>query len=163
MKPLSSDLLTIGELARRSGVASSALRYYESLGLISSLRTASNQRRFARSTLRTVSLIRVAQGLGLSLDEIARALATIGSAAPALKDWERLSAAWRDDLTDRIGRLSRLRDDLTSCIGCGCLSLERCALFNPSDRAGVSGSGPRYLLGDPSTSLQGEAAPAPTR
>ncbi len=148
MKLLATDLLTIGELAARSGVASSALRYYESRGLISSLRTESNQRRFARSTLRTVSLIRVAQGLGLSLDDIGRALATMGKAAPTADDWERVSAVWRDDLSDRIASLTRLRDDLTSCIGCGCLSLERCALFNPGDRAGVRGTGPRYLLGD---------------
>ncbi len=148
MTLLSTGPLTIGELATRTGVAPSALRYYESLGLITSLRTASNQRRFVRSTLRVVSLIRVAQGLGLSLDEIAGALATIGKAAPTLDDWERLSAAWRDDLTERIVRLSRLRDDLTSCIGCGCLSLERCSLFNPGDAAAVRGSGPRYLLGD---------------
>jgi MerR family redox-sensitive transcriptional activator SoxR len=148
MKLLATGLLTIGELSARSGVASSALRYYESLGLISALRTDSNQRRFARSTLRTVALIRVAQGLGLSLDDIARALATMGKTAPAANDWERLSAGWRDDLSDRIARLTRLRDDLTECIGCGCLSLERCALLNPGDAAGVRGSGPRYLLGD---------------
>ena len=153
MKLLATDLMTIGELAARSGVATSALRFYESRGLISSVRTPSNQRRFIRSTLRTVSVIRVAQGLGLSLEEIARALATVGKAAPTLEDWERLSAVWRDDLNDRIARLARLRDELTSCIGCGCLSLERCALFNPGDTANSRGSGPRYLLGDTASTV----------
>jgi MerR family redox-sensitive transcriptional activator SoxR len=149
MKPkTSTDLLTIGELASRSGIAPSALRFYESIRLISAQRTESNQRRFARSTLRTVSLIRVAQGLGLSLDEIARALSTIGDRPPGPADWERLSATWRTDLDERIARLMRLRDDLSDCIGCGCLSLERCALFNPGDRAAARGPGARYLLGD---------------
>jgi MerR family redox-sensitive transcriptional activator SoxR len=144
----STDLLTIGELASRSGVATSALRYYESLGLVTAVRTASNQRRFPRYTLRKVSLIRVAQSLGLSLEEIARGLATVGDAAPTLEDWGRLSQAWREELNERIERLTRLREDLTWCIGCGCLSLERCGLLNPGDRAARGGPGARYLLGD---------------
>ncbi len=148
MEARSTDSLTIGELAARSGVATSALRYYESIGLVTAMRSPSNQRRFHRASLRTVALIRVAQGLGLSLDEIAAALATVSGHAPTLADWERLSAAWREDLTARIEQLTRLRDELTSCIGCGCLSLERCALYNPGDRAARRGSGPRYLLGD---------------
>lgn len=143
-----SDLLTIGELAARSGVATSALRYYETLGLISSVRTESNQRRFPRYTLRKVSLIRVAQSLGLSLDEIAQGLATVGDSAPTLADWERLSAMWRESLNDRITRLTRLREDLTWCIGCGCLSLDRCGLLNLGDKAAQRGPGPRYLMGD---------------
>lgn len=146
-----SDSLTVGELARRSGVATSALRYYEAIGLIASQRTAANQRRFARATLRTVSIIRVAQGLGLSLDEIRAALAGLpGGRAPTREDWERLSAAWQARLDDRIARLTALRDDLSSCIGCGCLSLDRCALYNRDDAAGKRGPGPRYLMGETS-------------
>ncbi len=148
METRTAEMLTIGELAARSGVATSALRYYESIGLITAVRTPTNQRRFGRATLRAVALIRIAQGLGLSLEEIAGALATIEAPSPTLADWERLSAAWREGLSDRIERLTMLRDELTSCIGCGCLSLERCALYNPGDRAGRRGSGPRYLMGD---------------
>lgn len=149
MEPKASDLVTIGALAARSGVATSALRYYESIGLISARRTAANQRRFARSTLRVVALVRIAQGLGLGLEEIARALAGLpDSGAPTTADWEQLSAAWRADLDARIEQLARLRDDLSECIGCGCLSLDRCALFNRRDKAASRGAGPRYLMGD---------------
>lgn len=148
-EPTASDLLTIGELARRSGVATSALRYYESIGLITARRTAANQRRFVRSSLRTISLIRVAQGLGLGLEEIRAAFTTLpNSGAPSEEDWVRLSNVWRTDLDGRIARLQVLRDDLTSCIGCGCLSLARCALFNRNDKAATLGAGARYLLGD---------------
>ena len=148
-EPTASDLLTIGELAHRSGVATSALRYYESIGLITSGRTEANQRRFVRSALRTISLIRVAQGLGLGLDEIRAAFTTLpNSGAPSEEDWVRLSNEWRTDLDGRIARLKVLRDDLTSCIGCGCLSLARCALFNRNDKAAALGAGARYLLGD---------------
>ncbi len=145
-----SDLLTIGELSARSGVATSALRFYESLGLIAATRTDANHRRYPRFTLRTVALIRVAQSLGLTLEEIAGALRTVGTPSPTLKDWERLSAVWKEDLNDRINRLVRLREDLTWCIGCGCLSLDRCSLLNPDDEASALGTGPRYLLGDKS-------------
>lgn len=142
--------LSIRELAERSGVAPSALRYYEQIGLIVADRTPGNQRRYQRATLRVVSLIRVAQSLGLGLEAIRAALATLPNPArPTLDDWERLSAAWREDLDARIARLQALRDDLTSCIGCGCLSLERCALYNRDDLAARAGPGPRYLLGDP--------------
>jgi MerR family redox-sensitive transcriptional activator SoxR len=145
--------LTIGELARRSGVATSALRFYESRGLITSIRTGSNHRRYHRATLRRVAVIRAAQALGLSLDEIAGALATLGDRpAPSADDWERLSSAWLERLEARIRALELLRDSLSGCIGCGCLSLDACALFNPEDRAARLGSGPRYLLGDSAAS-----------
>jgi MerR family transcriptional regulator, redox-sensitive transcriptional activator SoxR len=155
METRNPDQLTIGELATRSGVATSALRYYEAIGLITGVRTAANHRRYSRATLRVVALIRVAQGLGLSLEEIQQALATIASAPPTMADWERLSLTWRDGLTARIDQLTQLRDELTSCIGCGCLSLERCALYNPGDRAARRGAGPRYLLGDSSDETAG--------
>ena len=147
--PALGSTITIGELATRSGVAPSALRYYESRGLIAADRTWGNQRRYTRATLRRVAFIRASAGIGLSLDEIAAALATLpGDATPRKADWERLSRAWRFRLEARIRELERLRDDLTGCIGCGCLSLRRCALLNAADRAAAQGSGPRYLLGD---------------
>ncbi|MEX2247386.1 MAG: redox-sensitive transcriptional activator SoxR [Dehalococcoidia bacterium] len=144
------DRITITELSERSGVAASALRYYESLGLISAERTRGNQRRYRRSVLRRVAVIRVAQGMGVSLREIQSALSALPeSRDPTPGDWEQLSGAWRDELSARIATLGRLRDQLSSCIGCGCLSLERCGLFNPGDRAqSGGGAGPRYLLGD---------------
>jgi MerR family redox-sensitive transcriptional activator SoxR len=141
--------LTISELSVRSGVAASALRYYESLGLISAARTSGNQRRYARGTLRRVAVIRVAQATGVPLAEIQRALAMLpGGRDPTAADWSRLSAQWRAGLDARIAALEGLRDRLSGCIGCGCLSLERCALFNPDDNAAAKGTGPRYLLGD---------------
>jgi MerR family redox-sensitive transcriptional activator SoxR len=147
--PQLPDWITIGELARRSGVATSALRYYEQLGLIAADRTAGNQRRFSRVTLRRVAFIRVAQRVGLPLDDISEALAALpGDRAPAKRDWERLSRRWRTLLDDRVEELQRVRDDLTGCIGCGCLSLRRCALLNARDRAAAGGPGARYLLGD---------------
>ena len=149
MEPKASDLLTIGALAARSGVATSALRYYESMGLISAQRNTANQRRYPRSTLRVISLIRVARGLGFGLEEIGRAFASLPNpSSPSVEDWERLSADWRADLDARISVLVELRDDLAACIGCGCLSLERCALYNRRDKAASRGAGPRYLLGD---------------
>ena len=149
-----SDLITIGQLSQRSGVATSALRYYESIGLITAQRTSSNQRRFRRATLRTVALIRVAQGLGLGLEEVRGALASLPHGGPpTAADWERLSAAWRDGLDERIRQLSMLRDELTSCIGCGCLSLDRCALYNRADKAATRGPGPRYLMGDSASAM----------
>ena len=148
----SADLLTIGELSRRSGVATSALRYYEAIGLIAARRTATNQRRFARSTLRTVAIVRVAQGLGLGLEEIRAALDSLPNRrTPTAGDWERLSGRWRAGLDGRIEQLTRLRDDLSSCIGCGCLSLDRCALFNRNDKAAIRGPGPHYLMDVPSS------------
>ena len=141
--------ITIGELAQRTGVATSALRFYEARGLITSERTEGNQRRFNRSVIRRVSVIRAAQACGLSLDAIAAALVSLPSdRVPLKRDWERMSAAWQRQLDDRIARLQALREDLTSCIGCGCLSLQKCSLFNRGDAAARLGSGPRYLLGD---------------
>lgn len=143
------DWLTIGELSSRSGVAHSALRFYEGRGLISSERSDGNQRRYPRATLRRVALIRAGQEVGLSLSEIAEALSTLPTdATPTKADWERLSRSWRDRLDSQIAELVALRNELTDCIGCGCLSLRSCALFNPGDVASDLGSGPRYLLGD---------------
>lgn len=148
------DDLTIGELAARAGVATSALRFWEAEGLISSYRTSGNQRRFHRANLRRVSLIRAAQEAGLTLKEVADAIATLPhNRVPTTKDWERLSRSWRDQLEVRIAELEALRDQLTSCIGCGCLSLRTCGIFNPGDRASSLGSGPRYLMGQSSADL----------
>jgi MerR family redox-sensitive transcriptional activator SoxR len=141
--------LTIGETAQRSGVAASALRFYETRNLIASHRGPGNQRRFHRSMLRRISIIKVAQALGLSLEEISKALETLpNKRTPTRRDWEKLSLKWRDQLDARIANLQKLREKLSGCIGCGCLSLKRCALYNPGDRAAERGAGPRYLLGD---------------
>ena len=141
--------LTISEVSRRSGVARSALRYYESRGLIRSVRLASNHRRYHRAMLRRISIIRVAQTLGLSLREIADALSDLpDERTPTREDWIRISTRWEQRLEQRIARLQTLRERLSGCIGCGCLSLEQCALYNASDRAAELGTGPRYLLGD---------------
>ena len=138
--------LTIGELAERSGVATSALRYYEAQGLIESERTSGNQRRFRRATLRRVAFIRSAQRVGLTLDEISDALATLPEGrTPTKADWARLSQGWRPRLDAQIERLERLRDKLDGCIGCGCLSLRTCALQNPDDVVAVRGPGAAYL------------------
>ena len=143
------DELTIGELSARSGVATSALRFYEAEGLIASRRTDGNQRRYARPTLRRVALIQAGRTAGISLERIRDALDELPAGRTANKrDWERLSRAWRQDVDERIAQLEALRDQLTSCIGCGCLSLRSCALFNPDDRAAAAGAGARYLLGD---------------
>jgi MerR family redox-sensitive transcriptional activator SoxR len=151
--------LTIGELAARAGLAPSALRFYESQGLIASGRTDGGQRRYHRDVLRRVAFVRVAQRVGLSLDEIRDALATLpASRTPNKADWTRLSRAWRPRLDDQIAVLERLRDELTSCIGCGCLSFRACSLYNPGDAAAALGTGPRYLLGDSSTDVIGGAA-----
>lgn len=141
-----TDLLTIGEVAERAGVAPSALRYYEAEGLISSTRTSGNQRRYQRMVLRRVSFIRSAQRVGLSLEEITAALATLPDGrTPNRADWARLSASWRGRIDEQIDRLERLRDRLDSCIGCGCLSLERCGLSNPEDALRARGPGAYYL------------------
>ena len=143
------DDLSIGALSSRTGVASSALRYYEDQGLITSLRSAGGQRRYARETIRRVSFVKVAQQVGLSLDEIKAALASLPEGrTPTRSDWERLSRSWRPRLDDRIAMLERLRDRLDGCIGCGCLSLSVCKLANPGDVAGHAGPGPRYVVGD---------------
>lgn len=141
--------LTIGELAERSGVAHSALRFYEAEGLIHAERTAGNQRRYERAQLRRVAFVRAAQHVGLTLEEVREALGRLpDNRTPTKADWARLSSSWRARLDERIAELERLRDGLTSCIGCGCLSLRRCALANPHDIAASRGSGARYLLGD---------------
>ncbi|GGM94928.1 redox-sensitive transcriptional activator SoxR [Terrabacter tumescens] len=138
--------LTIGQVAERTGAATSALRYWEDLGLIDSVRTSGNQRRYERVTIRRVSFIRAAQRIGLSLDEIRAALATLPEGrTPTAGDWARLSRAWRSRLDDQIRRIERLRDQLDSCIGCGCLSLRTCALNNPSDVLADRGPGPVLL------------------
>jgi MerR family redox-sensitive transcriptional activator SoxR len=144
-----SELLTITEVARRSGVASSALRFYESRGLIRSERAGSGHRRYPRSVLRRIAFVVFAQRVGLTLDEIAAELAKLpADRAPTKRDWSRLSRGWSARIDERIAELERLRAGLTECIGCGCLSLERCKLANPGDRAAQRGPGPRYWLGD---------------
>ncbi len=141
--------MPIGAMSERSGVAPSALRFYESEGLIRSTRNAGNQRRYERSMLRRIAFIRSAQRVGLSLDEIRRALDTLPSnRTPNKADWERLSREWRRRLDEQIAELERLRDKLTSCIGCGCLSLKRCTLSNPDDFLAAEGPGAHYLIGD---------------
>ncbi|MEU0547280.1 redox-sensitive transcriptional activator SoxR [Micromonospora sp. NPDC005979] len=141
------DALTIGELSVRSGVAPSALRYYERLGLIRADRTGGNQRRYARAELRRVAFIRISQQVGVSLDEIRDALESLpGSRTPSPQDWERLSASWRGRLDEKIRLLTKLRDDLDGCIGCGCLSMQRCMLYNPGDTLAAQGPGARLML-----------------
>ena len=141
------DLLGIGEVARRSGLAASAIRFYERIGLVHAERTASGQRRFRRDVLRRIAFVRIAQRVGLTLDEIVTVLATLPiDRAPSAKDWERLAAGWQARLDERIGLLEALRTGLTRCIGCGCLSLRTCALANPDDRAGRGGPGPQYVM-----------------
>jgi MerR family transcriptional regulator, redox-sensitive transcriptional activator SoxR len=141
-----TDLLTVGEVSDRSGVAPSALRYYEHEGLIAATRTTGNQRRYPRSVLRRLAFIRAAQNVGLSLTEITDALATLPDGrSPTRSDWTRLSRSWRVRLDEQIAALSKLRDGLDSCIGCGCLSLQRCAVQNPGDLVASSGQGAMYL------------------
>lgn len=139
--------LTVGQLAARSGVAVSALHFYERQNLISSRRTSGNQRRYRRDTLRRVALIRVAQRVGIPLADIAAALAELPNGrTPTRQDWARLSERWRAELDERIHRLQQLRDEFTECIGCGCLTIDRCLLANPYDRLAEHGAGPRRLL-----------------
>ena len=151
MKPgkLQKPTLSIGEVARRTGLSTSALRFYEDKELIVSIRTSGNQRRFTRDVIRRVSFIRAAQRVGLTLGEIRAALDELPAGrAPTREDWEELARRWKPWLDERIAALEQLRDQLASCIGCGCLSLDKCVLYNPADAAGRLGSGPRYLLGD---------------
>ena len=144
-----ADLLTIGEVSRRSGVASSALRFYEQRGLIASERRDGGQRRYPRHVLRRIAFIVFAQRVGLTLDEIGAELAKLDpNRAPSRSDWSRLTGAWVTRIDERIAELERLRAGLTECIGCGCLSLDRCKLANPDDRAASLGPGPRYWIGD---------------
>ncbi|MEO7428224.1 MAG: redox-sensitive transcriptional activator SoxR [Acidimicrobiales bacterium] len=146
---MSEDLLTIGEVSARAGLATSALRFYEDSGLIASERAVSGHRRYPREVLRRVAFIGVARRVGLTLQEIRAALDTLPrSRTPTERDWERLSRSWRPRLDEEIAALVRVRDQLSSCIGCGCLSLRACALYNPDDKAARRGAGARYLLGD---------------
>jgi MerR family redox-sensitive transcriptional activator SoxR len=146
---MTEDTLSIGDVAARSGVVASALRFYESQDLLCATRTGSGQRRYNHEVLRRVAFIRVAQRVGLTLDEIRAALATLpNKRTPTAEDWALLSRDWRPRLNDHIAVLVALRDQLSSCIGCGCLSLRACALYNPDDGAATLGTGPRYLLGD---------------
>lgn len=141
------DLLTIGEVAERTGVTPSALRFYEAEGLVTAERTSGNQRRFHRDVLRRIAFVRIAQQVGLRLDEIRSALATLPEdRTPTKADWARLSSTWRQRLDDQLAVLTRLRDNLTECIGCGCLSLQSCRLANPGDVAAADGEGPVYLV-----------------
>jgi MerR family transcriptional regulator, redox-sensitive transcriptional activator SoxR len=144
-----AELLTIGDISRRSGVASSALRFYEERGLIASERAGSGHRRYRRPVLRRIAFIVFAQRVGLSLGEIAEELAKLPpDRAPTRRDWSSLSSKWSERIDERIGELERLKLGLTECIGCGCLSLDRCKLANPGDRAALRGPGPRYWIGD---------------
>jgi MerR family transcriptional regulator, redox-sensitive transcriptional activator SoxR len=142
--------MTIGEVARRSGVAASALRFYEERGLITSERAGSGHRRYPRPVLRRIAFIVFAQRVGLTLAEIAAELAKLPeNRAPTRRDWSQLSSKWTSRIDERIAELERLKLGLTECIGCGCLSLDRCRLANPGDRAAARGPGPRYWIGDP--------------
>jgi MerR family redox-sensitive transcriptional activator SoxR len=142
-------LLTIGELARRTGLSVSAIRFYEARGLVAAIRTGGNQRRFMRSDIRRLSFALIAQRCGLTLGEIEREMAGLPNGrAPNREDWQAISSRLRATLDARIAILERTRDRLDGCIGCGCLSLETCALYNPDDRAARGGAGPRFLLGD---------------
>ena len=141
--------LTIGEVADRSGVASSALRFYEAQGLIASHRTSGNQRRYSRAVLRRIALIQGGRAAGIPLEQIRAALATLPvDRTPTRRDWERLSRGWRDDVDRRIATLQALRNRLTTCIGCGCLSIDACTLLNPDDEAAEIGAGAHYLERD---------------
>ncbi|OWV33041.1 redox-sensitive transcriptional activator SoxR [Pacificimonas flava] len=147
LKP--GDIISIGALAERTGASVSAIRFYEKEGLITPMRSGGNQRRYLRADIRRLSFIRIAQQLGLSLEDIRGALASLPyGRTPNAKDWAKLAAAIREDLNRRIERLTRLRDNLDGCIGCGCLSMKTCALWNPEDAAREKGAGPRWVIGD---------------
>jgi MerR family redox-sensitive transcriptional activator SoxR len=142
-----SEYLSIGETSERTGVPSSALRFYERRGLIRSIRTQGNQRQYHREMLRRISIIRIAQNLGLTLEEIGNAMAELpDQRTPNKKDWERLSKRWQSELDERINQLQMMREKLTRCIGCGCLSLRSCTLHNRRDHVAVEGPGARFLL-----------------
>jgi len=157
-----ADDLTIGELSDRSGVAASALRFYEERGLIHADRTSGNQRRYARATLRRVALVQAGRAAGIPLARIGRALDSLPSGrTPSRRDWERLSRAWRTDIDERIATLEALRDRLNTCIGCGCLSIDRCTLLNPDDEAAAFGAGAHYLHGDAPTLAESDRPDLP--
>ena len=142
-----NELLTIGELAARTGLSVSAVRFYEGKGLVHPIRTSGNQRRFLRSDIRRVSFAMIAQQLGFTLPQIATELAKLPEGrAPSAADWKRISRGFRQVIETRVAQLQRTLDDLDGCIGCGCLSLRKCALYNPEDRAAANGAGPRFIL-----------------
>ncbi|MEZ6030202.1 MAG: redox-sensitive transcriptional activator SoxR [Hyphomonadaceae bacterium] len=144
-----NQVLTIGDLADRTGLAVSAIRFYETKGLVTPARNAGGQRRYLRSDIRRLSFVQIAQQLGFSIEDIRAALATLPAGrTPTQKDWEKISRNFRDKLDERIARMTRLRDYLTGCIGCGCLSMQKCALVNPADGLKKFGPGPRSVLGD---------------
>ncbi len=149
-KKASKDpLISIGALAERTGLAITAIRFYESEGLISSTRNASGHRRFIRSDIRRLSFVKISQGLGFSLNEIRDVLAALpNNRTPNKRDWQRLSQQFSADIDKRINGLQLLKENLSGCIGCGCLSMAKCRLYNPDDRAATLGKGPRYLMGD---------------
>ena len=156
---MTGSLLTIGELARRTGLSVSAIRFYEERGLVSAIRTRGNQRRFLRADIRRLSFALIAQRLGLTLGEIEVELATLPDRRnPTRRDWEKISERLRGRLDERIALLERTRELLDGCIGCGCLSLDRCALYNPDDRAARAGAGPRFLLGDRASDFEDKPA-----
>jgi MerR family redox-sensitive transcriptional activator SoxR len=154
---MNDEMLAIGQVCERSGMAASAIRFYEQEGLLHAKRSGGGQRRYDRDVLRRLAFIRVAQRVGLSLDEVRGALGTLPDArTPTVRDWARLSRAWQPRIDEQIALLQALREQLTSCIGCGCLSLRACRLYNPNDGAAALGSGPRYLLGDSSADVIGD-------
>lgn len=147
----SVELLPIGKLASRTGLSITAIRFYEAEGLVSARRNAGGQRRFSRGDIRRLSFVKICQGLGFSLADIRQALSKLPDGrTPTKRDWEALSSEFAKDIDERIAALSQLRETLTGCIGCGCLSLARCRLYNPGDSAAQYGAGPRYLMGDKS-------------
>ena len=149
IKPPARNDLTIGDVATRTGLAHSAIRFYEEEGLVFPLRNAGGQRRFDRSDIRRLSFVMISQGLGFSLPDIREALKSLPEGrTPTKRDWERISARFRRDLDQRIAQMQALREKLDGCIGCGCLSLKTCKLYNKEDRAQRKGQGPRYLMGD---------------
>lgn len=142
-------LLTIGDIARRTGLSVSAIRFYESRGLVHPIRNAGGQRRFLRSDIRRLSFVLIAQRIGLTIEEIVAELGRLpGKRVPTAGDWARISQEFRDRLDARIAALERTRDRLDGCIGCGCLSLSQCAIYNPDDKASDQGNGPRYIMAD---------------
>lgn len=147
--------LSIGQLADRTGLAVSAIRFYDSIGLVKANRNAGGQRQFQRSDIRRLSFVLIAQQLGFTLEEIRKQLDALpDQRTPTLQDWQRMSRQFKQDIDQRIDALERLRERLSGCIGCGCLSLRRCSLYNPDDRAASLGAGPRYLLGDEPDDIQ---------